>query len=49
LEQVYQEHVDDMALKRITEPQDDAAAVLFLASDETRQLTRYEIVVDGDV
>jgi NAD(P)-dependent dehydrogenase (short-subunit alcohol dehydrogenase family) len=46
-EQVYQEYVDDMALKRVTEPQDVANAVLFLASDESRQLTGHEIVVDG--
>jgi NAD(P)-dependent dehydrogenase (short-subunit alcohol dehydrogenase family) len=47
LEQVYQEYVDDMALKRVTEPQDVANAVLFLASEESRQLTGHEIVVDG--
>ncbi len=46
-EQVYQEYVDDMALKRVTEPEDVANAVLFLASDESRQLTGHEIVVDG--
>jgi 3-oxoacyl-[acyl-carrier protein] reductase len=46
-EQVYQEYVDDMALKRVTEPQDVADAVLFLASEESRQLTGHEIVVDG--
>jgi NAD(P)-dependent dehydrogenase (short-subunit alcohol dehydrogenase family) len=44
---VYQEYVDDMALKRVTEPQDVANAVLFLASDESRQLTGHEIAVDG--
>jgi 3-oxoacyl-[acyl-carrier protein] reductase len=47
IEQVYQEYVDDMALKRVTEPEDVANAVLFLASDESRQLTGHEIVVDG--
>ena len=46
-EQVYQEYVDDMALKRVTEPEDVANAVLFLASDDSRQLTGHEIVVDG--
>jgi 3-oxoacyl-[acyl-carrier protein] reductase len=46
-EQVYQEYVDDMALKRVTEPQDVADAVLFLASDESRQLTGHEMAVDG--
>jgi len=47
MEQVYQEYVDDMALKRVTEPQDVANAVLFLASEESRQLTGHEVVVDG--
>src|ERR1022692_619269 len=47
MEQVYQEYVDDMALPSVTEPQDVANAVLFLASDESRQLTGHEIVVDG--
>jgi NAD(P)-dependent dehydrogenase (short-subunit alcohol dehydrogenase family) len=47
VERVYQEYVDDMALKRVTEPQDVANAVLFLASDESRQLTGHEIAVDG--
>lgn len=47
IEQVYQEYVDEMALKRVTEPQDVADAVLFLASEESRQLTGHEIVVDG--
>ena len=47
VENVYQEYVDDMALKRVTEPQDVADAVLFLASEESRQLTGHEVVVDG--
>lgn len=47
VERVYQEYVDDMALKRVTESQDVANAVLFLASDESRQLTGHEIAVDG--
>jgi NAD(P)-dependent dehydrogenase (short-subunit alcohol dehydrogenase family) len=46
-EQVYQEYVDDMALKRVTEAQDVANAVLFLVSAESRQLTGHEIAVDG--
>ncbi len=47
VEQVYQEYVDDMILKRVTEPQDIADAVLFLASDDSRNMTGQEITVDG--
>jgi 3-oxoacyl-[acyl-carrier protein] reductase len=46
-ERVYQEYVDDMALRRVTEPDDVANAVLFLATDDSRQLTGHEIAVDG--
>jgi 3-oxoacyl-[acyl-carrier protein] reductase len=47
VEQVYQEYVDDMALKRVTQAQDVANAALFLVTDESRQLTGHEIAVDG--
>lgn len=47
VEQVYQEYVDEMILKRVTEPQDVANAVLFLASDDSRNMTGQEITVDG--
>lgn len=46
-EQVYQEYVDDMALKRVTTPQDIADSTVFLASDASRNITGQEIVVDG--
>lgn len=46
-EQVYQEYVDDMALKRVTEPQDIANMVLFLASEDSRNITGQEFTVDG--
>ncbi len=45
--QVYDEYVQEMALKRVTEPQDVANAVLFLASDDSRNMTGQEITVDG--
>ncbi|MFQ5775353.1 MAG: SDR family NAD(P)-dependent oxidoreductase [Kiloniellaceae bacterium] len=46
-DQVYDEYVQDMALKRVTTPQDIANAVLFVCSDEGRNITGQEIVVDG--
>lgn len=46
-DQVYAEYVEDMALKRVTTPEDIAHAVVFLATDEARQITGQEIVVDG--
>jgi NAD(P)-dependent dehydrogenase (short-subunit alcohol dehydrogenase family) len=46
-DQVYDEYVKDMALKRVTTPEDVAHAVVFLASDEARQITGQELVVDG--
>lgn len=47
VEQVYDEYVQDMALKRVTLPQDIANAVLFLASEDARQITGQHIAVDG--
>ncbi len=46
-EQVYEEYVQDMALKRVTTPQDIANAVLFMASDDARNITGQELAVDG--
>jgi NAD(P)-dependent dehydrogenase (short-subunit alcohol dehydrogenase family) len=46
-DQVYQEYVDDQALKRVTQAQDIANAVLFLTSEDSRQMTGKEMVVDG--
>lgn len=46
-EQVYEEYVQDMALKRVTTPGDIANAVLFLASDDSRNMTGQEVAVDG--
>lgn len=47
VEQVYEEYVQDMALKRVTTGQDVANAVLFMASDDARQITGQHIAVDG--
>ncbi len=47
VEQVYEEYVQDMALKRVTHGQDIANAVLFLASEDARQITGQHIAVDG--
>ncbi len=46
-EQVRDEYVEEMALKRVPEPQDVANTVLFLASDDSRNMTGQEITVDG--
>lgn len=46
-ETVYQTYVGEMALRRFSTPNDIADAALFLASDESRQITGQEIVVDG--
>ena len=46
-QEVYDEYVQDMALKRVTIAQDIANAVLFLASEDSRQITGQHIAVDG--
>ncbi len=46
-QRVYDEYVEEMALKRITEPEDIANAVLFLAPDDSRNMTGQEITIDG--
>jgi len=47
VEEVYDEYVQEMALKRVTTPQDVANAVLFMASDEAQNITGQELAVDG--
>ena len=47
VDEVYDEYVQDMALKRVTSAEDVANAVLFMASDESRQITGQHIAVDG--
>jgi 3-oxoacyl-[acyl-carrier protein] reductase len=46
-ERVYQEYVDEMCLGRVTEPEDVAEAVLYCASDDSRNMTGQKISVDG--
>ncbi|MFO0997773.1 MAG: SDR family NAD(P)-dependent oxidoreductase [Alphaproteobacteria bacterium] len=46
-EQVYQEYVDDTTLLSITTPEDIANAVLFAASDDSRNMTGQDIIIDG--
>lgn len=46
-EQVYEEYVADMALRRVTSAQDIADAVLFLASDDSKNMTGQSVAVDG--
>jgi NAD(P)-dependent dehydrogenase (short-subunit alcohol dehydrogenase family) len=46
-EQVYQEYVEEMALRRVTVSQDIANAVLFLVSDESKNMTGQSVTVDG--
>jgi NAD(P)-dependent dehydrogenase (short-subunit alcohol dehydrogenase family) len=46
-ERVYQEYVDEMALRRVTTAQDVADTVCFLASDESKNMTGQSMTVDG--
>ena len=46
-EQVHEEYVHEMALRRVTTADDIAAAVLFLSSEESRNMTGQCLTVDG--
>jgi 3-oxoacyl-[acyl-carrier protein] reductase len=46
-EQVYQEYVQEMALRRVTTAEDIARAVLFLVSEASRNMTGQSVTVDG--
>ena len=46
-EQVYEEYVQEMALRRVTSAQDVADTVCFLASDASKNITGQSITVDG--
>jgi 3-oxoacyl-[acyl-carrier protein] reductase len=46
-EQVYEEYVQEMALRRVTSAQDIADTVCFLSSDVSKNITGQSITVDG--
>ena len=46
-EQVYEEYVQEMALRRVTTAEDVANAVLFLSSEDSRNMTGQCLTVDG--
>jgi 3-oxoacyl-[acyl-carrier protein] reductase len=46
-EQVYQEYETEMALRRVTVAQDIANAVLYLVSDDSKNMTGQSVTVDG--
>jgi NAD(P)-dependent dehydrogenase (short-subunit alcohol dehydrogenase family) len=46
-EEVFDEYIREMALRRFTKDEDVAHAVVFLASEESRQISGHELIVDG--
>ncbi len=46
-EEEYADYVTEMALKRVTTPQDVANAVVFLACDDSKNITGQEMVICG--
>jgi len=46
-EQVHQEYENEMALRRVTVSQDIANAVLYLVSDDSKNMTGQSVTVDG--
>jgi NAD(P)-dependent dehydrogenase (short-subunit alcohol dehydrogenase family) len=46
-EQVYEEYVKEMALRRVTVADDIANAVAFLCSDDSKNMTGQSVTVDG--
>jgi 3-oxoacyl-[acyl-carrier protein] reductase len=46
-EQVHEEYVQEMALRRVTTAGDIASAVLYLACDDSRNMTGQSVTVDG--
>lgn len=46
-EQVHEEYVEEMALRRVTTSEDVAGAVLFLVTEDARNMTGQTVTVDG--
>jgi NAD(P)-dependent dehydrogenase (short-subunit alcohol dehydrogenase family) len=46
-EQVHEEYVNEMAVRRVTTADDIARAVCFLASDDSKNMTGQSVTVDG--
>jgi len=46
-DQVYDEYVEETSLRSITTPEDIANAVVFAASERSRNMTGQDIIVDG--
>ena len=46
-EEVYDEYVNEMVLRRVTTPQDIANAVIFFSSDDSKNITGQEILICG--
>jgi NAD(P)-dependent dehydrogenase (short-subunit alcohol dehydrogenase family) len=44
---VHQEYVNEMALRRVTTSQDIASTVLYLVSDDAKNMTGQSVTVDG--
>jgi len=47
MEEAMRKHAEEYALKRVSTDEDVANAVLFFASDASRQITGQDIAVDG--
>ena len=46
-EEIHEEYIQEMSLGRISQPQDIADAAVFLASEESRNITGQDLIVDS--